>query len=644
MIKAVDGKDKSLRELLAGIQYSIDYYQREYRWETKQVQELLDDLTSRFLAAYKPEHVRSEIANYPAYFLGSIILSRKESQNFIIDGQQRLTTITLLLIFLRNLQLELQIDLEPNVEPLILSTQYGQRNFNINVEERKALIEALYFDSPLPAIEDDSTLDVIRSRYEDIKELFPEECGGRVLPFFLDWLIERVQVVEISAYSDADAYTIFETMNDRGLSLSPADMLKGLILSNIRDEQRRELANKNWKLSVSNLTDVGKDAQNDFFRTWFRGRLGQTVGTASDDFERLGPEFHRWVKEHSEVAGLNRSEDYDRFANAEIPFFSEQYKRLQTADSGTDDVLHTIHLNAYGTATRRARFVLFAPLSTSDSPADTTAKLALVSDYLDIFVLRRLWSSRNITESALKGTFVPLARAIRGMSIDQLAAHLLADLLRPGYENFDSQPPALVASNRGKIHLLLARLTDYLEAVAGTSGERFARFMVTSGRDKFSIEHLLSNSHDYAESKIESEVQFNEWRNKLGSLVLLPHTFNASYQDMDWKEKFPLYARPNHNLLAASLTEITYRNNPRLREFATSSGIQFRSYNGSVDIFGKAAIDERTEVYRRLAKQVWSPARLLNRDFVNPELVRELTIGIFEESDLEIDPLLLVDV
>ena len=98
MIKAVEGKDKSLRELLSGAQYSIDYYQREYRWETKQVIELISDLTEKFLSSHKPDNVRSAIANYPAYFLGSIILSRKDSQNFIIDGQQRLTTITLLIM------------------------------------------------------------------------------------------------------------------------------------------------------------------------------------------------------------------------------------------------------------------------------------------------------------------------------------------------------------------------------------------------------------------------------------------------------------------------------------------------------------------------------------------------------------------
>ena len=47
--------------------------------------------------------------------------------------------------------------------------------------------------------------------------MFPDELRGEALPFFVDWLMENVHLVEITAYSDDDAYTIFETMNDRGL-------------------------------------------------------------------------------------------------------------------------------------------------------------------------------------------------------------------------------------------------------------------------------------------------------------------------------------------------------------------------------------------------------------------------------------------
>ena len=98
------GKAKTVRELLSGAKYSIDYYQREYRWEAKQIGELVSDLTSRFLDDHDPAHSRNQVEGYGHYFLGSIILSRKENANYIVDGQQRLTSITLLLIYLTHLQ------------------------------------------------------------------------------------------------------------------------------------------------------------------------------------------------------------------------------------------------------------------------------------------------------------------------------------------------------------------------------------------------------------------------------------------------------------------------------------------------------------------------------------------------------------
>src|SRR5213083_982530 len=99
--RAIDGKGRTVRELLAGRKYSIDYYQREYKWQTKQVAELIDDLANKFLESYEPGHERSSVSEYGHYFLGSIIVSDKDGEKFVIDGQQRLTTLTLLLIYVQ---------------------------------------------------------------------------------------------------------------------------------------------------------------------------------------------------------------------------------------------------------------------------------------------------------------------------------------------------------------------------------------------------------------------------------------------------------------------------------------------------------------------------------------------------------------
>lgn len=54
--------------------YSIDYFQREYRWQKENIEQLIDDLYSAFRADYRPEHSTKDVANYASYFLGSIVV------------------------------------------------------------------------------------------------------------------------------------------------------------------------------------------------------------------------------------------------------------------------------------------------------------------------------------------------------------------------------------------------------------------------------------------------------------------------------------------------------------------------------------------------------------------------------------------
>jgi hypothetical protein len=132
--REIDGKGRTIRELLAGRKYSIDYYQREYRWQQKQVAELLTDLSAKFRDSHEEGDERSAVAGYGHYFLGSIIVSDKEGQKFIIDGQQRLTTLTLLLICLLH-EIE-DAEQKGQLTELVFSQRYGKRSFNLDVPER----------------------------------------------------------------------------------------------------------------------------------------------------------------------------------------------------------------------------------------------------------------------------------------------------------------------------------------------------------------------------------------------------------------------------------------------------------------------------------------------------------------------------
>src|SRR5437764_5952243 len=134
--REIDGKGRTIRELLAGRKYSIDYYQREYKWQQKQVAELIDDLAVKFLESHEDGDERGAVADYGHYFLGSIIISDKDGQKFIIDGQQRVTTLTLLLIFLQHQRID--AEQRAQIVDLIFSQKFWQRSFNLNIVDRAA--------------------------------------------------------------------------------------------------------------------------------------------------------------------------------------------------------------------------------------------------------------------------------------------------------------------------------------------------------------------------------------------------------------------------------------------------------------------------------------------------------------------------
>lgn len=620
-IKAIDAKDKSLREILSNVQYSIDFYQRDFKWQTKQCEELVNDLTSRFLDSYRPTHVRGDVASYPAYFLGSIVLSKKLDGVFVVDGQQRLTTLTLLLIYLRNIQVRDERPEDPDVNPLIQSTQFGKKNFNMNVAERKAVIESLY--SGVVPEDDNSDLSSsnIIGRYLDIETFFPEECRGGALPFFMDWLIERVQLVEISAYSDEDAYTVFETMNDRGLSLSPADMLKGFLLSNIRDQNQRNQAETSWNSSVPKLQSLpAKDATNDFFRTWFRGRYATSYGLANDDYERLGPEFHRWLRDKSDEIGLKHSDNFFEFVTKNIPTYAKLYRSISEYQSEFD----LGHQCEYfvGEHPSDGGMLMLAAVDVDDPPAVAELKIRVVARYLDIFINRRVWASKNLSKPALKATFVAFARSIRVMDLETLTSRLYAELTKPNHDNFSGSPPVLSGATRRKIHRLLARLATYVEVNAGSGQNPYPDLVVVSGRSRFDIEHIWPNKWEEYKSFFSDEAEFEDYRNRLGSLALIPHTFNNSYSDMKTSEKIPLYSRNDHNLLVASLSSSTYERNPKFKNWLETTGFKFEPYDKEGVYFSKQSSDARIDLYRELARAIWSPEQLITDSGLDPNLVK----------------------
>ena len=85
-----------------------------------------------------------------------------------------------------------------SVDDLIFSERYGQKTFNLAVDERARCMEALYDDKPFDTSDQSESVQNLHERYQDIESQFPADLREQTLPYFVDWLIDNVHLVEIS--------------------------------------------------------------------------------------------------------------------------------------------------------------------------------------------------------------------------------------------------------------------------------------------------------------------------------------------------------------------------------------------------------------------------------------------------------------
>ena len=604
-MKEIRGEAKNMRSLLDHAKFTIDYYQREYRWQRKQVRELLEDLTEKFRDSYKDGHDQSDVEHYGHYFLGSIIVSAKDGRKFIIDGQQRLTTLTLILIHIYRTLVD--ADQKAQLASLIFSRKFGQLSFNLDVPERAACMQALFNDSPFDESDQPESVANIVRRYQDVEELFPDDIAAEALPHFADWLIENVHLVEITAFSDADAYTIFEAMNDRGLSLTPTEMLKGYLLANITEPERRNAASRHWQDQVTTLRDLGKDEDADAIKAWLRSQYAQTIrerkkGATALDFDRIGTEFHRWVREHEKELGLASSGEFERFIKEDFAFYGRWYKRLRRAADTLTDGLEAIHFCAQNNFTLQYS-VLLASLCPGDSESENLRKLRIVSAYLDILICRRIWNWRAIDYSTMQYAMFLVMRENRRKDVARLI-DLLGNRLSAESETFSSNDRfRLHGTNGPQIHRLLARMTDYVET-RSRRPSRYHEYIKRWGKKGYEIEHIWADHPERHTDDFTHPSDFAEYRNRIGGLLLLPKPFNASYGGLPYADKRGHYLK--HNLLAQSLHDDAYDRDPGFVRFVQRSGLQFRAHTN----FRREDLDKRQDLYRCLAERIWSPDRL----------------------------------
>ena len=275
-VKIIGGKPHTVAQLFTARQYGVGYYQREYAWTEANVTELIADLSAAFLEDFHPDDEKGAVASYRPYFLGPIVTTTAGPTRLIVDGQQRLTTLTLLLIHLHHATKDLEG--APSLAPFVYQDHFGSKKFTIDVPERREVMSQLLDGASIDPTDQSESVSTIWARYKDIVRLHPDdELDAHALPYFCYWLLHRVTVVEIDTTDPNLALEMFETMNDRGLRLSNIDMLKSFLLPRIESSEGIDAANALWRKRVTALRELYDDAASAFIKFWLRAKYAETI-------------------------------------------------------------------------------------------------------------------------------------------------------------------------------------------------------------------------------------------------------------------------------------------------------------------------------------------------------------------------------
>lgn len=262
--------------------------QRNYAWKEKHINDLYSDLT---LAISKSAH---------EYFLGSIVvIGTKDGRSMVVDGQQRLATTLMLLAAIRDFLEENNNTTSAGQlqRTYILSEEFGQLEPKPHLRLNEIDHDYFYRRVLLPK-SDSRRQEIIKSQKNlkpshaninravmlaaakvknIVKDIRPED-QLEVLRTWVNFLEKGARVIWVSVPDESSAYTIFETMNDRGLALSATDLIKNYLFGRA-GEERIDQVKHNWSQMIGTLETVPEsEITKSFIRHYWVSRYGVVRG------------------------------------------------------------------------------------------------------------------------------------------------------------------------------------------------------------------------------------------------------------------------------------------------------------------------------------------------------------------------------
>jgi uncharacterized protein with ParB-like and HNH nuclease domain len=520
----IESTDQDIRTLLSSGYYRIPRFQRPYSWTRENIQDFWDDI----------------IKERPAdYFIGSMVLFRNGNQRFgIVDGQQRLTTITLLLAALRNALHELDSDdLAYGIHGLIERKNIDNKlEFILSTETSYPYLQdhILKFGTPEVAVTPMREEENLKAAFEQLQSL----VGGVVDSQLRDTTLAEdkrkqktgdrfreirdailnLKVIFVKLDDEDDAYIIFETLNTRGKDLSLTDLVKNHITKHLKARSASvDQAKVKWEQILKTIEGSTRDLETDTFI------------------------HHFWLSRYDYLPAKRLFKRLKREVSKEK---ARSFLDALVSDASIYRAIHEVTSRKWTREERRVRDALDAlqlfrvqqqtpcVLSLVRAYKDKRIKIAHLQDALVAiekfhFLFTAVTSSRS--SGGISSMYAALGRRLSQAQAQASALSVIRDLkekvrrLRPSLEEVKALFPAIIYTDKVTKERNLVRyvLTEFWKAAGNIPVER----------DAMTIEHLVP------QKAIGTNGYSEEIVGQIGNLILVPTKLNLKLGSKPFKQK-----------------------------------------------------------------------------------------------------------
>lgn len=606
------GKE-NIDQIFGNTTFYIDFYQRQYKWNDEPVSKLLDDIFYKFNDEHKKYEssdidIENLIEKYGWYYLNTYVTNKVDGKDYVVDGQQRLTTLSLILMKLYRMAVERSSQLDGWISDKIVGRTGYRKNFWMNHEQSVKTMEALFKCGVIESPADDTlTSKNMVSNYKVISDRLDKELpDGDLKRFdaFVFYFLKRLVLIRLDI-EQTDVPMVFEVINDRGVRLKPYEILKGKLLGQIEKEELNALGlNELWDTQVAKINSIKEDEIDKFFVYYLRSKYANTAS----DRTKYDSDYHRSIMAVDDLGLDHNPKNVKNFLLGSFKYYTNLYEKIRRYRDNQVKDYEYLYYN--GLTQMDTQYMLILSACKINDP-DENAKIKEIAFQVDrLFCLLQL--QRSYDSNVFGREIIPLSSRLRECELDQIGQIFNDTLLTmlAKAQNAESLPKVWNYSyfknvgydlEKRFLRYVLARL-DLFIANNTNMEMRHSLYDLVVNKGAvygFHVEHILGRREENV-ALFESEEEFNSERNRLGDLLLLKGPDNQASGNELYSDKLKTYA--NTLYWNETLREDSYENKLDFTRWISEQGLAFTAYSQ----FGPEEIEARHQLLFKLFGMIWN--------------------------------------